>query len=427
MSSESSESEVSLSSDEDLSQDDNIDLEGGIINNYNVICELGRGAFSIVWLVYCIKDNKYYALKVQNPQEYKDGLSEISFVKKLPTNPPVFNNLIEHFTETITEKNVSRRYLCSVWNLHCSNIDSIIRKGQYKDGLPLHLVNRIMKQLIEAVRILHRKFRVFHGDIKSDNILIKGVNNKDKFIIDRYNKADFFGKYSQAKKDYWLQKGKSLDSIDKMSKEVKKEIRRLVHKSITEKILEDYMTESNYSDISKHSIDSKYIENIEISLADFGTHCNEDNYYEQPFGTRYYQAPEIILMGKCSYPVDIWAIGCTYFELLTGHLLFDPIKDSEHSRDYYHLCLINETCGNFPLKSITKTKYGNRFFTSRGNIIDYETGEMKRLDNKLSNFLNETAKADDSIKENLKEMLEIDVSKRVHIEDLAKRFSAYPQ
>jgi serine/threonine protein kinase len=411
MSSESNESEVSLSSDEDLDQDDNLELEGDIINNYNVICELGRGAFSIVWLVYCIKDNKYYALKVQNPQEYKDGLSEISFVKKLPTKPSVFNNIIEHFTE-IRDNN---KFLCSIWNLHCSNIDSILRKGKYNDGLPIHIVNKIMNQLVTAVRILHKKCRVFHGDIKSDNILVKGMNDKDKFIIDQYNKADFFGKYSQAKKDYWLQKGRTLNSINMMSKDEKKNIRRNVHKLITDKIFKEYET----SDISKHSIDSKYIENIEISLGDFGTHCNEDNYYEQPFGTRYYQAPEIILMGKCSYPVDIWAIGCTYYELLTGRLLFDPIKDSKYSRDYYHLCLINETCGRFPLKSITKTKYGNKFFTSHGNIIDYESGDMNRLDNKLSSFLNAS---NNTIKENLKRMLEIDTAKRMNIDELSQLF-----
>jgi serine/threonine protein kinase len=414
MSSESNESEVSISSDEDLEQDDNLELEGDIINNYNVICELGRGAFSIVWLVYCIKDNKYYALKVQNPQEYKEGLSEINFVKKLPKNPSVFNNIIEHFTE-IRDSN---KFLCSVWNLHCSNIDSILRKGKYNDGLPIHIVNRIMKQLIEAVRILHRKCRVFHGDIKSDNILVKGINDKDKFIIDQYNKADFFGKYSQAKKDYWIKKGKSLESIDKMSKDEKKTIRRNVHKLITDTVLKEYESQFNYNNM-KHSIDSKYIENIEISLGDFGTHCNEDNYYEQSFGTRYYMAPEIILMGKCSYPVDIWAIGCTYYELLTGRILFDPIKDSKYSRDYYHLCLINETCGNFPFKTITKTKYGNKFFTSHGNIIDYEVGDMNRMDNKLSKFLNVPC---DTIKENLKRMLEIDTTRRATIDELSKLF-----
>jgi serine/threonine protein kinase len=44
-----------------------------------------------------------------------------------------------------------------------------------------------MKQLIEAIYILHIKLKVFHGDIKTDNILVKGINNRDKFIIEQYN------------------------------------------------------------------------------------------------------------------------------------------------------------------------------------------------------------------------------------------------
>jgi serine/threonine protein kinase len=54
---------------------------------------------------------------------------------------------------------------------------------------------------------------------------------------------------------------------------------------------------------------NEYLNPINISLADFGTVCSEDESYDNSFGTRYYQAPEIILMGKCKYPVDIWALG----------------------------------------------------------------------------------------------------------------------
>ena len=93
----------------------------------------------------------------------------------------------------------------------------------------------------------------------------------------------------------------------------------------------------------------------------------EDNYYEKPFGTRYYQAPEIVLMGKCSYPVDIWALGCTYYELLSGNILFNPIKDLNKSRDYYHLSLIHNTCGSFSSSFLCKTKRYKEFF--KNNIL----------------------------------------------------------
>ena len=43
------------SSDEQVN---NLDLKGKILKNYNIISELGRGAYSIVWLGFNINDNK---------------------------------------------------------------------------------------------------------------------------------------------------------------------------------------------------------------------------------------------------------------------------------------------------------------------------------------------------------------------------------
>ena len=59
-----------------------------------------------------------------------------------------------------------------------------------------------MKQLISAIKILHLNFKVFHGDIKTDNILVKGINDRDKFIINEYINENFNEKYLKAKKKY---------------------------------------------------------------------------------------------------------------------------------------------------------------------------------------------------------------------------------
>jgi serine/threonine protein kinase len=152
-------------------------------------------------------------------------------------------------------------------------------------------------------------------------------------------------------------------------------------------------------------------------LADFGTYCSENNYFDKPFGTRYYQAPEIILMGKCSYPVDIWALGCTFYELLTGKLLFDPIKDSKYSRDYYHLCLINDTCGKFPSHFLKKTKFYNNFFNSSYNIIN----QNNKLNEQSIKVFNDLSDSDNKIVFSiLTQMLEIDPIKRINILNLSK-------
>jgi serine/threonine protein kinase len=101
----SSESE-SESSDENIEQKENLNLQGKILRKYNIILEIGRGACSIVWLVYNVNDNKYYALKVQDPTEYNSGLSEIEFMQKLPKKPAVFNNILDYFVHTENKKNI---------------------------------------------------------------------------------------------------------------------------------------------------------------------------------------------------------------------------------------------------------------------------------------------------------------------------------
>lgn len=401
---------TSVSSDENYDQSNNLELTGEILKNYNIICELGRGSYSIVWLAYNISDTKFYAVKVQNPEEYEDGLNEIKFVAKLPKEPNVFTNLIDYFVEN----NNGKRYLCSVWNLHCSNVDGLIRKGDYELGFKLEQVKSIMKQLITAVGVLHNKFKVYHGDIKTDNILVKGINDKDEFIINKYYENNFFEKYTEAKKQFWEKSGKNIKNIDNMKKEDKHKIRRDIHNEITTKILDEY----SQSDISKYSINEKYLDSIKISLGDYGTHCDEHDYHKYSFGTRYYQAPEIILQSSCSYPVDIWAIGCTFYELLSGKLLFDPNKDTKRSRDYYHLCLINDTCGKFPTKIFKKSKNYKNFFNSKYELKEHHN-EEDRLKRKVDE-LNIDSENKKIIYDILKNTLNIDQNKRITIDELIK-------
>jgi serine/threonine protein kinase len=378
---ESDISYISTSSDENLEHSTNLQLSGSTLRHYNIINELGRGSYSIVWLAYNIKNNNFYAIKVQDPSEFKVGLSEIKFMTKLPKNPNVFNNLIEYFIE----KKNNYNFLCSVWNLHYCNVDTLIRKYGYNNGLEYNLVKKIMQQLITAITILHKKIKVFHGDIKTDNILVKGINNYNKNICEKYLKE--------------------LDNLNNENREI-------YHKKLTNNILE----ELNNNDINISSNINQFITNINISLSDFGTFCDESTEYTGTFGTRYYQAPEIILLGKCSYPVDIWALGCTFYELLTGQILFDPIKDSKWSRDYYHLCLINDTCGTFPYSFIKKTKKYKDFFISN-KLIDYKQSE-NRLDRKLKDL-----NLDSSIKDILQNMLTIDPNKRCTIDSLSLYFN----
>ena len=91
MSSTDSDS-VYTSSDELDYQVDNLNLKGNILGEYNVISELGRGSYSIVWLGYKLSTRKFYAIKVQHPNDYKEGKEEnqettIALPDKQPPRP----------------------------------------------------------------------------------------------------------------------------------------------------------------------------------------------------------------------------------------------------------------------------------------------------------------------------------------------------
>ena len=125
--SSSEESGVSLSDDDVLEHSENLELEGKVLGKYNIISELGKGSYSIVWLGYSIEHNNFYAIKVQNPKEYKTGMEENKFMKRLPKQNYYFNSLVDEFIE----KQDDKKFLCSVYELHACNIDTILRKGNY--------------------------------------------------------------------------------------------------------------------------------------------------------------------------------------------------------------------------------------------------------------------------------------------------------
>jgi cyclin-dependent kinase-like len=67
--------------------------------------------------------------------------------------------------------------------------------------------------------------------------------------------------------------------------------------------------------------------------------------------TRWYRAPEL-LVGDTQYgpPVDIWAIGCVFAELLTGQALWPGRSDVDQ------LYLIRKTLGQLLISIVLHSK-----------------------------------------------------------------------
>ena len=356
-------------------------LKGDIMNKYNIIEEIGRGGYSIVWLGYNIQDSNYYAIKVQNSDDFEEGKDEIKIIKKL--NHKNVTRLVDYFIEErFDEDNILQKYMCSVYELCCGNLDGLARKGKYKNGYPQEIVLKFYNQIYEGLDYLHNKLKVFHGDIKPDNILLKGINNRDKVLIDFYNSQKFNEKYSEIKKAYWLEKGYKLNNIKKMKLETKLRIRKSIHK----KIIDD-MASLDLNDKNKYFCNEKYFENPELIITDFGNYCPDEEQFNESFGTTYYQAPEIILKGDCTKKVDIWALGCTIYEFLKGKILFEPHGSNDQSEKQNHLEMMINHCGNFNENFLRKCELKRKFFNKKMRLINGDTRDKVDLETFLSNDL----------------------------------------
>ena len=108
---------------------------------------------------------------------------------------------------------------------------------------------------------------------------------------------------------------------------------------------------------------------IQIVLADFGTIKQLNKIcYTDDIQTRYYRAPEVILMCGYNHKADIWSLACCAYELLTGNTLFDPEKDSRYSTDFHHIYWIIELLGDIPKALISKSHNSKDFFHSSGKF-----------------------------------------------------------
>lgn len=340
------DSDSSVSSDEIDRQEYNIDLKGQSINGYYIINEIGRGGTSIVWMGYHIDKEKFYAIKVNPPSDFKEGIEEAKFHQRLPSNYKnqdiLFNKIIESFPKTIDDK----RYYCSVYRLYCGNLDDFISKGYYPNGYDEDTAILMIYNIVKALNYLHNKLNVFHGDIKPDNILLSGYNDLIKNIIKQYKENKYF----------------------KTLKEIKvKEDRIRIHQEIINSLVID--------EELKYECDDSIIENPKTVLSDFGSFCDIDDDFEDEFGTRYYMAPEIMMLAPCEYPVDIWSLGCTFYEIVTGKYLFNP-KKKDFDTNHMHLNMIQNYCGMIPKKLIKSSGTRKIYFDKNYSLKKYLKEEI---------------------------------------------------
>lgn len=362
-------------------ENDNVDVKGKILGDkYLIVTKIGEGAFATVWLSYNIKDNKFYAVKIQNADDFSEGCEEINIYKAIKERKDCTGNHLNKMVDDFKFLSDYGENICMVFDLMAGNVYELLKCEEYKNGLPIEMVKTIVRQLLEGLVVLYEDFNYIHTDVKPENILVRGIGIGVMDIIKEFNDIGF---------EKMVQKNLNSGKKGKKGKGGKGKNLSVIHDKVGKEIIEKLKSlipfEKNYNEIHGGEDDSKsdssnstsnimehcpisdiHLKNISITLSDFGNCVEDDGMKSFNIQTRHYRAPEIILEYPYNEKCDVWSVGCTIYELLTGKTLFNPHGEGNMNTDRKHLYDIQSIFGPIPMNIIEGSNKGRLFFRKDG-------------------------------------------------------------
>lgn len=409
--------------DEELDKDPK-KWSGHIIRNkddYVLINKLGLGSYASVWMCYGTKKKKLFAIKIFNADAKKSGKKEQDLYDRLEKLN--IRNIVIMYDKFIKGERVFIVFDLMVGSLYDMIKSGGCTDGSdFKSGFSVDFIIKITKCVLETLHDLHEN-KIIHGDVKPENILLHGQNKFHENLLGTLLPKSSTKKISEIIKDTCRDlieekssdkssensdSNKSNNSGDsnsddsamsktpvpiKFSDEDTKSINEKsdnnsddqtndqtndqsddqsddindtvkIEKEELEALEEALKYKKRLSD--NYVIDDSYIESPVIKLADLGScvDISPTATIEKPLyiQTKYYRAPEIIIGLEYDDTCDIWALGCTIYELLTGKILFDPDNyDIDKKRSILHQ--MYASIGKLPKDLIEQSQFKQVFFT----------------------------------------------------------------
>ena len=171
-------------------------------NRYKIVCKLGWGHFSTVWLAHDLDGTKltgrlcYVALKIQKSASHytEAAYDEIDLLTKARNNrnnslwkqarrsyaashlcpdekrDPEYTGVVSlcDYFETVGPNGV---HVCMVFETMGPNVLTLIKKYDFK-GVPMQIVKKLAADCLVGLDYLHRVCGIIHTDMKPENVLV---------------------------------------------------------------------------------------------------------------------------------------------------------------------------------------------------------------------------------------------------------------
>ncbi|KAG2002804.1 hypothetical protein GB937_009450 [Aspergillus fischeri] len=276
---------------------------------YRVIHKLGSGGFANVWLCQILRNGipHYVSLKILMADYSKDDCPELR-VERLRAH-------ICLPSDQFRIEGPNGSHLCFVYPVAGPRVSLIAQ--QFED--PDRSLRKMARQATEVMSALH--------NFTPSNILLK-VEGLDGLTEDEVLKI--------------------------LGEPVKVEVFTESGETPSDPTAPKYLVRP----VKFRNVPLPYVVD-EILLIDFGESYDVTNPPEELGVPGSYRPPELVLENTPGFGSDLWALGCTLFEIRTGRKLFDMFDDD----DDCHLFHMVEMLGALPKPWWSETwKYRKEFF-----------------------------------------------------------------
>ena len=353
---------------------------GDIINNRYILLDIiGEGNFSTVWIAFDIKNNDYFSVKIINDEDIEiigeNELSIIKYIKKhisskeqYKKNLLLYENILSSSNKIIIiEKfqNITLRDLFDNYILTDNDKNILLTKMEdIKGAIILLNNNKILHTDIKPenifIEITDNKLYNLNNEIKDCiNKLINYTNKKNKKInkLKLYN--EIISEYSKTLKKKFEEQINNIETENNETTENSENniltdsdihsdfnIQDNIDEFLNNTIMNNYNSESSINnENNKKNIDFN-LNNIKLSLGDFGNainYNNEEEYEQLKTGkyhdmqTRYYRDPNIILRNNDIFNTDLFAYNMVIEEIKHNKIIINPKKTYFYTTDHQHL------------------------------------------------------------------------------------------